>query len=142
MDQKSSKDCPRCGLTNPGSAERCDCGYDFQSMAVEKPYFKQGIPKDIRLFIKLVIILNVVGAFLALTSGDTFRIVWVAIWSVIVYWLYANLLKKKNWARIGLAIATFPAGIALALSKEARLYCLQKDAPKQDPRGDSDPKAT
>ena len=111
-------------------------------MAVEKPYFKQGIPKDISLFIKLVIILNVVGAFLALTSGDTFRIVWVAIWSVIVYWLYANLLKKKNWARIGLAIATFPIGLALALSRETKLYCLQKDAPKQDPGGDRDTEAT
>lgn len=24
-----SKDCPACGLVNPPSAQRCDCGYDF-----------------------------------------------------------------------------------------------------------------
>ena len=31
--------CPRCGLVNPETAQRCDCGYDFISKSVEKPYF-------------------------------------------------------------------------------------------------------
>ena len=26
-----AKDCPRCGVTNPSEAQRCDCGYDFAS---------------------------------------------------------------------------------------------------------------
>jgi hypothetical protein len=30
--------CPRCGLINPSSAKRCDCGYDFQTQSVEQPY--------------------------------------------------------------------------------------------------------
>jgi hypothetical protein len=24
-------DCPQCGLINPNTAQRCDCGYDFES---------------------------------------------------------------------------------------------------------------
>jgi hypothetical protein len=32
-------DCPRCKLTNPGTAQRCDCGYDFETKTVERPYF-------------------------------------------------------------------------------------------------------
>lgn len=31
--------CPRCGLINPESAQRCDCGYDFINKSVETPYF-------------------------------------------------------------------------------------------------------
>ena len=30
--------CPRCGLFNPDVAQRCDCGYDFESQTVEKSY--------------------------------------------------------------------------------------------------------
>ncbi len=31
-------DCPKCGLTNPASAFRCDCGYDFSSREVKDSY--------------------------------------------------------------------------------------------------------
>jgi hypothetical protein len=30
--------CPQCGLINPETAQRCDCGYDFINKSVEKPY--------------------------------------------------------------------------------------------------------
>ncbi|QJX00294.1 hypothetical protein FTUN_7919 [Frigoriglobus tundricola] len=32
------KDCRRCGLVNPPSAQRCDCGYDFTTQTVERSY--------------------------------------------------------------------------------------------------------
>ena len=31
--------CPQCGLINPETAQRCDCGYDFISKSVERPHF-------------------------------------------------------------------------------------------------------
>jgi hypothetical protein len=30
--------CPNCGLLNPESAQRCDCGYDFLSRSVQRSY--------------------------------------------------------------------------------------------------------
>ena len=30
--------CPNCGLINPDSALRCDCGYDFKSKSIQKSY--------------------------------------------------------------------------------------------------------
>ena len=32
------KDCPKCRLVNPPSAQRCDCGYDFVTATVEGSY--------------------------------------------------------------------------------------------------------
>lgn len=32
------KNCPKCGLANPDSAQRCDCGFDFESHRVEKSF--------------------------------------------------------------------------------------------------------
>ncbi len=33
-----ARDCPRCGLTNPTAAQRCDCGYDFTAHQVLPSY--------------------------------------------------------------------------------------------------------
>ena len=38
-------DCPICGLINPDTAQRCDCGYDFDSRRVERSYL-DGLPPD------------------------------------------------------------------------------------------------
>ena len=39
------KDCPGCGLVNPPSAQRCDCGYDFDRQRMERSYLE---PKQLR----------------------------------------------------------------------------------------------
>jgi hypothetical protein len=37
-----AKDCPRCRLVNPPSAQRCDCGYDFVSRTQERSFMSSG----------------------------------------------------------------------------------------------------
>jgi hypothetical protein len=34
----SVRDCPKCGLVNPPSAQRCDCGYDFMLRRIQASY--------------------------------------------------------------------------------------------------------
>lgn len=55
--------CPNCGLFNPDSAERCDCGYDFNSSKIEKSYIiqKQKNSKKYVLGIFMIIFGALVG---------------------------------------------------------------------------------
>jgi hypothetical protein len=41
-------DCPKCGLVNPASALRCDCGYDFPSEKMQTPYLSASDPVQVR----------------------------------------------------------------------------------------------
>jgi hypothetical protein len=34
------KDCPRCRLVNPPTAQRCDCGWDFVSRTQQESYLQ------------------------------------------------------------------------------------------------------
>ena len=55
-------DGPRCGLINPDTAQRCDCGYDFKKGTIEEPYSTKdaSIPSIPRLWIGFAL----AGAFL------------------------------------------------------------------------------
>jgi hypothetical protein len=117
-------ECPRCRLINPDTAVRCDCGYDFESKTVEKAYFAQKLPKEIRAYLVVLLVLNGIGVLGCVASGDAIRMLTTAVWMAVVYWCYSNLVRKNNWARIALIVLTFPIGLWL-LGSEARLYCLQ-----------------
>lgn len=122
----SAAKCPRCGLFNPATAQRCDCGYDFETGIVKNAYFKQGLPREFRTYLILAVVLNLVAGVAAAASGDFTRIAGTIVWSVGIWWLYSRLVAKQNWARLALVVLTFPVGLILGLSREAKLYCLQK----------------
>jgi hypothetical protein len=120
-------DCPRCGLVNPPMAQRCDCGYDFLSSKVETPYFRQGLPTTIKGYIALVVVANFLMGLRAILSESIHSGIVAVLFAAVVYPLYLQLLKKKSWARTALAVLTFPVGTALLLTREVKLYMLQKD---------------
>lgn len=37
-------ECPECRLLNPPTAQRCDCGYDFQTQKMEASYIPGYLP--------------------------------------------------------------------------------------------------
>jgi hypothetical protein len=113
-------------LFNPDTAQRCDCGYDFETKTVEKAYFTQELPSQFKGYLVLLVVWNILVGIVALAAGKPVRVVMAVIWSAIVWWLYSQLVAKKNWARLWLVVLTFPAGLLIGLSREARLYCLQK----------------
>ena len=119
--------CPRCGLINPETAQRCDCGYDFVTHLVEKPYFKQNLPTEIKGFFIFLIVWNGLGIFRAITSHSTLALIMVVLWSAAIYPLYLQMVKKRPWARSVLMILTFPIGTAMLLMREVKLYMLQKN---------------
>ena len=62
-----ARNCPKCHLLNPPSAERCDCGYDFASGSIEKPYLAEpasryhGVGGWLLFFILTLTIFNPAG---------------------------------------------------------------------------------
>jgi hypothetical protein len=93
---KRSVTCPRCKLTNPGTAQRCDCGYDFETKTVEKPYFTT-IKENRLLSLKA---LGMLGIFLTA--------------AIVTTWLASALFNLPNKAievlthmSLSLAFGTF-----------------------------------
>jgi hypothetical protein len=112
---------------NPSTAERCDCGYDFQSKTVERPYFRQRLPRMIKGYMVFIVVLNVILSLGAGSRHDTFAAVAGVLYALVLYLLYLELLRKRGWARITLAVLTFPIGTILLLTRDMKLYMLQKD---------------
>jgi len=130
--------CPICGLINPEPAQRCDCGYDFDKGTMEKPYYIQKPREDSKaskVLITAYIILHII--FYTIFIGMFFVIFFntppmPVFWSIVTYYgflcfLYLQLRKRKNWARITLVIITFPFGSSYYSSQEFKVYCLQKE---------------
>ena len=73
-----AKDCPKCGLVNPPSAQRCDCGYDFVSRTTERSYLGAGAaantfgaPSVIELAV--CVLLPLIGLLLGLSARSRGR---------------------------------------------------------------------
>ncbi len=104
------KPCPKCKLVNPDSAERCDCGYDFESGQVKESYLPPAQPPKIKPHKTATGVAGLMS-ILALGStylreGDTFLAVGTAaIVSVVAYALtfgfqYIRLVIVRRKYRI------------------------------------------
>jgi hypothetical protein len=93
---------------------------------MEQPYFRQQLPPELKQGAVVLALVNIVGGVAALVSGDPLRIVLALVWSVMVWWVYRNLVHRQDWARRAFALLTFPFGLLLALAPEVKLYCRQQ----------------
>jgi hypothetical protein len=119
-------ECPRCRLFNPPEAQRCDCGYDFAKGTVERAYFRQALPKQVKYSLVVIVLMNLAAGIVALPTGDPVRITVAICWAGLMWFLYGMVVLKHYWAYIALIVITFPIGLVLANTREVRLYCLQK----------------
>jgi hypothetical protein len=76
----SVKKCPKCGLTNPATAQRCDCGWDFQSQSQQASYISPGsnAGKDFEL------LPNGKKRYLQATTGDIVFCVLLPFWGLVI----------------------------------------------------------
>jgi hypothetical protein len=128
--------CPRCKLLNPDSARRCDCGYDFETQTVEKSFVSESTARGVtKTALGVLVATNVAfGLFLVVRRRmdlDPLELIALLAWSGVAYYLYRQLLNRRDWARQLLALLTFPLGTAFFLSSEMKLYCLQRNGDKK-----------
>src|SRR4051812_46683345 len=69
------RDCPKCGLINPPSAQRCDCGYDFVSRQMEASYLgkRDGVGELTLTETALCLLVPLLGVILGLTARQQGR---------------------------------------------------------------------
>ena len=80
------KDCPKCGLANPESAQRCDCGYDFAARSVERSYANLGNRAERGLTLAQVGVRNMVlGPLVCLAGIAVTLLTWSLSWATGVY---------------------------------------------------------
>jgi hypothetical protein len=106
------KDCPKCGLTNPASALRCDCGFDFSSKKVEASYLsqeelarvQQQTQNDVlsyvikgALFVAVVLAFSVISASVPDGWGRRF----VIFLALVTAWTVASIYgpKLREWLK-------------------------------------------
>ena len=86
------KQCPKCRLTNPDSAQRCDCGWDFQSQMLEQPYVAPTVPEQAGY----EILPNGKRRYLKATVGDIFFCCLLPFWGLIVGGIAFSRGEKKR----------------------------------------------
>ena len=69
-------ECPECGLLNPDTAERCDCGYSFTAQEIPVEYIDESVPPTVLIVIWGLVELLGVSAFLA---GFFLDITWLMV---------------------------------------------------------------
>ena len=110
--------CPKWGLINPESAQRCDCGYDFEEKRVLAPYLRDTTSK-----MTIADKLRFMGGFLlCFINGVTYaHFSWEGMgattgnlmMSFLVAYAWKGRKRPYNWR--GISQVFFYASLALLL---------------------------
>jgi hypothetical protein len=121
-------DCPNCGLINPASATRCDCGFDFVSQTVKASYLHPSDTDDkaqktiqrYSIVILVILVLGFIKDFLL--PAPELPLAIQSVYAIVVVFLYRAIMNRSNAARVTLMVLTFPIGLVLSRSS-VKLYC-------------------
>jgi hypothetical protein len=122
------RECPRCRMANPDTAEQCDCGYSFvlhSGGTTPLPMRARPVPAVVKIHTLLVgglLLLNILvgSAGRAGTRAATDEIGAYVVFFVILGILFFLMLGGRAWARIVLGVLTLPAGLLILLPQAAR----------------------
>ncbi|GEM_PF-3417528 len=100
--------CPNCGLTNPETAQRCDCGYDFLSTTIEEPYYKEKIDPSLRGVEREKLRLETVGPSKRTKTVAIvgFILVTLVLWLPTIVHNFAGFVVPANPQAIGFDTVT------------------------------------
>jgi hypothetical protein len=127
------KECPRCQVANPDTAEQCDCGWSFVLQSggtAPLPMSARPVPTVVKVHAVLVgglLLLNILGG----RAGAGAYVVLLAIVGV----LFFLMLGGRAWARVALGILTLPAGLLVLLPQAARDFTDPHYRPDAPPGG-------
>ena len=100
----SGKKCPNCGLWNPSSAMRCDCGYDFSQKKIKSSFADPGTLSAARE-----------RAEKNLPKIAVRAVVFIVVYMAIGFAMYFAFGQQPRGAMLGIAFGV--AGAAAALVK-------------------------
>ena len=134
-------ECPKCGLFNPDGSSKCDCGFKFVPGA--STVSARQVPTGVRIYLGIQFVIATWLIYMAATAPPH-RYSWqpsdaelraefamTILWAVVALVLSLNLIARKNWARIALAIWTLPPGVFLLLSPSARDFTSAEGEPAE-----------
>jgi hypothetical protein len=113
-------------LINPDTAQRCDCGYDFETRTVKTAYVTGRPPHSLYLYGAWIFIWFRALAFLTVGGSGPWRSIGFIAWVAIILPLYYEIIaRRKRWASTALAVLTMPWGLWVLSSQQLRVFLLQ-----------------
>ncbi len=85
-------DCPKCGLTNPPEAIRCDCGFNLKT-EISPPSTNEVIIKDFNMPFGSMIVFMVKWAIAAIPAMIILAVIWT-VGSVLISGILSGLTGK------------------------------------------------
>jgi hypothetical protein len=86
--------------------------------------------KSLKIWVVIVVGLAVFRGLTLANAGRWVEFAAFLVFAALVLWSYSQILRRKNWARIALAVLTAPLGLLLLGDKELRMYCLPQEPPQ------------
>ena len=99
------KNCPKCDLINPDPAQRCDCGWDFNTQTVQESFITPSSPEETGY----EILPNGKKRYLKATVGDIVFCIILPFWGLLI----GGIALARGEAKRGLTM--MPLGAALLM---------------------------